>query len=64
MVDLIRRKLLKTGAAAAVLATTPAAIAQQSGNEDSGRFYERGMFASVTKKQARASRCCSSRAEG
>ena len=42
MVDLIRRKLLKTGAAAAVLATTPAAIAQQSGNEDSGRFYERG----------------------
>ena len=42
MVDLIRHKLLKTGAAAAVLATTPAAIAQQSGNEDSGRFYERG----------------------
>ena len=30
----------------------------------SGRFYERGMFASVTKKQARASRCCSSLAEG
>ena len=24
------------------MATTPAAIAQQSGNEDSGRFYERG----------------------
>ena len=41
--DPIRRKLLKTGAAAAAMAATPPALfAQQSGNDDSGRFYERG----------------------
>ena len=43
MVDPIRRKLLKTGAAAA--ATRPlrrgALFARQGGNDDGGRFYER-----------------------
>ena len=39
MVDSIRRKLLKTGAAAAAMAAAPSLLAQQSG---SGRFYERG----------------------
>ena len=42
MVDAIRRKLLKTGAAAAALAATPPVLAQQSGNAESGRFYQRG----------------------
>jgi hypothetical protein len=38
MVDAIRRKLLKTGAAAAAMAATPSVLAQQGGNEE-GRFY-------------------------
>ena len=42
MVDQIRRKLLKAGAAAATMAATPSVLAQQSGNRESGRFYERG----------------------
>ena len=43
MVDPIRRKLLKTGAAAAAMAApAPSLFARQSGNDDSGRFYERG----------------------
>ncbi len=42
MVDLIRRKLLKTGAAAAAMAATPSVLARQGGNEDGGRFYQRG----------------------
>ena len=43
MVDATRRKLLKTGAAAAALAATPSSLrAQQSGNDDSGRLYQRG----------------------
>src|SRR5688500_13233566 len=42
MVNPIRRKLLKTGAAAAAMAATPAVLAQQSGNPKSGRFYQRG----------------------
>src|SRR5918993_1546496 len=43
MVDAIRRKLLKTGAAAAAaMAATPSVLAQQSGNGESGRFYQRG----------------------
>jgi pimeloyl-ACP methyl ester carboxylesterase len=42
MVDAIRRKLLKTGAAAAAMAAAPSVLAQQSGNAQSGRFYERG----------------------
>src|SRR6187401_921312 len=42
MVDRIRRKLLKAGAAAAAVASTPSVLAQQSGNAESGRFYERG----------------------
>jgi pimeloyl-ACP methyl ester carboxylesterase len=40
MVDSIRRKLLKTGAAAAAMAATPSVLAQQS--SESGRFYQRG----------------------
>ena len=43
MVDAIRRKLLKTGAAAAAaMAATPSVLAQQGGNAESGRFYQRG----------------------
>ena len=42
MVDRIRRKLLKTGAAAAALAATPSVLAQQSGNGESGQFYQKG----------------------
>jgi pimeloyl-ACP methyl ester carboxylesterase len=43
MVDAIRRKLLKTGAAAAAaMAAAPSVLAQQSGNGESGRFYQRG----------------------
>src|SRR5688572_24439525 len=42
MVDPIRRRLLKTGAAAAAMAATSPVLAQQGGNEDSGRFYQKG----------------------
>jgi pimeloyl-ACP methyl ester carboxylesterase len=42
MVDPIRRKLLKTGAVAAAMAATPPVLAQQNGNEDGGRFYQKG----------------------
>jgi pimeloyl-ACP methyl ester carboxylesterase len=42
VVDSIRRKLLKAGAAAAAISATPSLLAQQSGNRDSGRFYEKG----------------------
>jgi len=42
MVDEFRRKLLKTGAAAAAMAATPSVLAQQAGNGGSGRFYQRG----------------------
>ena len=42
MVDRMRRKLLKTGAAAAAIAATPSVLAQQGGNTGAGRFYQRG----------------------
>jgi pimeloyl-ACP methyl ester carboxylesterase len=42
MVDPIRRKLLKTGAAAAAMAAASPVLAQQGGNGESGRFYQRG----------------------
>src|SRR5512134_3564105 len=42
MIDPIRRKLLKTGAAAAAIAATPSVLAQQGGNGENGRFYQRG----------------------
>ena len=42
MVDPIRRKLLKAGAAAAAVAATPSVLAQRSGNAESGRFYQKG----------------------
>jgi pimeloyl-ACP methyl ester carboxylesterase len=48
MVDRTRRKLLKAGAAAAAVAATPSALAQQRGSGQSGqslqggRFYQRG----------------------
>ena len=42
MVDSTRRKLLKSGAAAAAMAATPSVLAQQSASGDSGRFYQRG----------------------
>jgi len=42
VVDSIRRKLLKAGAAAAAMTATPSLLAQQSGSRDNGRFYEKG----------------------
>ena len=42
MVNPIRRKLLKTGAAAAAVAATPSVLAQQNGSEGGGRFYQKG----------------------
>ena len=43
MVDEFRRKFLKTGAAAAVaMAATPSVLAQQAGNGETARFYEKG----------------------
>lgn len=42
MVDSRRRKLLKTGAAAAAMAAAPPVLAQQSGNQGTGRLYQRG----------------------
>ena len=44
MVDSTRRKLLKTGAAAAAaaMAAPRSVLAQQAGNEEGGRFYQRG----------------------
>jgi hypothetical protein len=42
MVDSVRRKLLKTGAAAAAMAASPSLLARQSGTGDGGRFYEKG----------------------
>jgi pimeloyl-ACP methyl ester carboxylesterase len=41
-VDRTRRKLLKSGAAAAAMAATSSVLAQQSGKGESGRFYQRG----------------------
>ena len=42
MMDQIRRKILKTGAAATVMAATPRVFAQQPGQEGTAKFYERG----------------------
>jgi pimeloyl-ACP methyl ester carboxylesterase len=42
MVDEMRRKLLKAGAAAAAMAATPSVLAQQGGTAGTGRFYQRG----------------------
>jgi pimeloyl-ACP methyl ester carboxylesterase len=40
--DPIRRKILKTGAAAAAIAATPQLLAQQGGQGGTARFYEKG----------------------
>ena len=42
MVDSVRRKLLKTGAAVAAMAATPPVLAQQSASGDSARVYQKG----------------------
>ena len=42
MVDEIRRKILKTGAAAAAMAAVPPVLAQQSQAAATGQFYEKG----------------------
>jgi hypothetical protein len=42
MVDSIRRKLLKAGAAAAAMAATPSVLAQQKENGEGGRVYQKG----------------------
>src|SRR6185436_12449641 len=40
--DPTRRKILKTGAAAAAMVAAPQVFAQQSGQRGAGRFYEKG----------------------
>jgi pimeloyl-ACP methyl ester carboxylesterase len=40
--DPIRRKILKTGAAATAIAAAPKMFAQQTGQEGAARFYEKG----------------------
>lgn len=40
--DPIRRKILKTGATAAAMAAAPPVFAQQSGQGETGRIYQRG----------------------
>jgi len=42
MMDRMRRKILKTGAAATVMAAAPRVFAQQAGQGDVASFYERG----------------------
>ena len=42
MMDPVRRKLLKTGAAATVIAAAPRVLAQQSGQRGATSFYEKG----------------------
>ncbi len=42
MMDPIRRKILKTGAAATVMAVTPRVLAQQAGQSAGMAFYEKG----------------------
>ncbi len=43
MMDRIRRKILKTGAAATVMAVAPRALAQQAGQRGAAMsFYEKG----------------------
>jgi len=43
MVDIIRRKILKAGAAATVMAAAPRAFAQQTGKGGAAMsFYEKG----------------------
>lgn len=42
MVDPIRRRLLKTGAAAAAVAAAPNVLAQQGSDSGSARFYQKG----------------------
>ena len=40
--DPIRRKILKTGAAATAMAAAPGVFAQQTGQAGAARFYEKG----------------------
>jgi pimeloyl-ACP methyl ester carboxylesterase len=42
MVDPIRRRLLRAGAAAAAMAAAPASLLAQRGNGEGGRFYQKG----------------------
>ena len=64
MVDPIRRKILKAGAAATVMAVAPRAFAQQTGQGGVAMsFYEKAPFASAIKRSVPASRCCSSPVE-
>jgi hypothetical protein len=58
MTDRLRRKILKTGAAATVLAATPRALAQQAGRGASPSFYEKGPVRIHYEEPAPASRCC------
>ena len=60
MMDPIRRKILKTGAAATAMAAAPRVFAQQPGTRRTGKSStKKGPFASTTRRQAPASRCCS-----
>ena len=64
MMDPIRRKMLKTGAAATVMAAAPRVLAQQAGQRERQPLStKKGPFASIIRRSARGFRCCSSRAE-
>ena len=57
--DPIRRKILKTGAAATVMAAAPRVIAQQTGQGGIAMsFYEKGPVRIQYAKVVPASRCC------
>ena len=59
--DLIRRKILATGAAATAIAAVRRVFAQQTGKGGAAMaFYEKAPFASIMRKPVPASRCCSS----
>ena len=61
MMDRIRRKILKTGVAATVMAAAPRVLAQQAQQGEAAMsFYEKGPVRIAMRRPAPASRCCSS----
>ena len=51
MIDPIRRKILKAGAVATVMAAAPRAFAQQTGQGGAAMsFYRKGLFASAIRR--------------
>ena len=61
MMDPIRRKILKTGAAATAMAAAPRVFAQQTGQGGLPcPSTKKAPFASAIRRLVPASRCCSS----